>query len=249
MDIAIMNHELRSHYLQTINGMIIPSFYGDNGDIINWIIMRNILPMEIEVSLTYPTDISVISHSKSVLTTLTITLENAEFNFFNEFKAIGNIPCLTSLDYGKINNFYQLSSFVIKNPQLQRLSLTVDNPLGLPETLKIQNFPSLRELDLSLNSWLKDRYVNDLVKGKLNLLSLNISYTSITRIQSIRSILEGFPNLCFLDFSGSCVQEINDVIQLLFQRVKESLAIDDPEIQQRALECLHHTVLYYSVTL
>jgi hypothetical protein len=245
LDMAILNHSLRSHYLSTINlGMTTiekyeaPFWFEDIENQLLWIVSRNVIPLDIFYDVFHPAFLSLILNSRSKLRSLELCPSEsipAEY-----LSLIGPCPSLKKLKLFQCDDISHtsLKNFLALNPTLEKIVLFSRVRLSPDYITSIAfNCRSLKHLDLSNNIWFNDRCLTELTQGTLNLTSLNISSTDIRSDPSVHLALKSFPNLRSLLLHECSVS--SDVIKLcLRQVVLPALTSDDPEIQSLGLDSL-----------
>jgi hypothetical protein len=237
LDLAIVNHEIRDRYLLLIDGLVLPSLehisLNPVGNRLNWIVSRKILFQEIISFYFSPKIFPLISNCRAQLKSLSLD------DIPSEYLPLGSFSSLTSIEFSACTisedsfvNFFHL------NPQLQKVTLRGDH--FHPTLLAIFAFhcPNLRHLDLSTNPWVDDDCLLELVRegGNLNLLSLDVSYTSVRRDESICLVLTCFPNIRNFSFYECQVSpEMKEIC--LRQIAVPALMSDDSETLLMGLVC------------
>jgi hypothetical protein len=210
LDEAILNHELRSLYLQSLHGMTIEEFIcSDETTVMDifWLLEKQIRLSQIHLTKYYEGILLLIFQSRLTLTSLTISFSPSfPSGFLSDLARIGNFPSLMSFtsDNWPQSSAYEFISFCSTNPQLEDLDfyMVVTDMMAISIfSIFIIEFPHLRILNLSQNKWFNDECVEILTKAAPKLESLDVSSTQIQSLQSIKSILDTFPSLTYLSIS------------------------------------------------
>jgi hypothetical protein len=238
IDLAIVNYNFRSHYLSVVNRMVIPSF--DNFCSFYWIMARNILSQAIDFNNEENEPqhaLALILNSRAHLQTLSLTGVNDVF-----FHGLGTFPVLTTL---KVSLRYDwegkdMIQFWTLNPQLNFIDLSYSYIESIGELIPclISKCPSLRHLSFMFDdAWFDDDCVVELTQGSLDLLSLDISGTSVRLDQSIKRILKSFPNLQKIVPNHLVSNEMQELC--LRQVAFTALLSNDPKIQDSGFDSLY----------
>jgi hypothetical protein len=239
MDMAIINHSLRPHYLSAVDGMLISSFR-EFYFLGNWIMSRNLKPRKItceyETMQPIGNPIPLLLNSRERLEILSLH-EIPD----NDFRQFGSFPALTDITFwGLESPLVTLVNFLSLNPQLKKISLHFTRGFNVEYvTSLISKCPNLKHLDLSHNKGFNDACAVKLVEGGLDLYSLRIDGTSVRQRESLDLILNSFPNLHYFTFSECGFStEIREFI--LRQIAIPALLSDDPEIQSMGFYSVDH---------
>jgi hypothetical protein len=253
MDMAIVNHNLRSHLLFTLNEWLIPSFEENEYD---WIMLRNIKPKHFRQHHCHVCEDHYCddrrcysqSHIDIVPFLLKVSdhLESLSLDGISksDFRKLGAFPELTSFSLSLLRSSVStksLTRFFGLSPKLKRLDLNFSfyNYNVTLLTALISNCPNLRHLNLANNMWFNDHCVAKLTRSNLDLFLLNIDYTAVTQDESLQLILNAFPNLQHLSF-GNCEGISLEMTEICVKQVAiRSLLSDDPDIQNLGFSCLH----------
>jgi hypothetical protein len=238
MDMAILNHSLRPHYLSAVNKMLMPSF---EEYFFDWIILRNIIPQEVKYSYSFcheSINLSKLLHLSRVHLKTLILSDIAD----DCFRELGPFPALISFNLSCVQtpvSANSLMNFWSHHPQLQKLSLSFTQGFNSKLIVSlVSKCPNLKQLSLSYNQWFNDECVMKLVQGGLNLLSLNIRHSSVRLKKSLELILASFPNLhSFSIYDCNFSLETREFY--MRQVAIPSLLSDDPEIQSMGLNCIY----------
>lgn len=258
LDNAITNHDLRPIFLSLVNGMNILKYSsGGNPDAppwhplrpeepIEWILLRNLIPLEI-VLFSFPPLIPVlIDRASSHLRALQFWY--GTFYPMPSFRQIGHCPSLRTFLICGCKDITQegLVRFLSLNPQLENFSLLPEECNITPHFITSLTQTSVRLKHLSLEGcfWCNDDVVPLLLSGKFDLRSLDLSCTSVHEDRSYRSILRAFPNLHRISLTQ--VQVSLETISLCLNQVMvPSITSSDPERQRMGLKSLVDLCMNY----
>lgn len=230
-DTAITDSSLRSLYLATLSSLVISryqyqSLHSSTKNPLSWIVKRQIIVNEIYSDSFHPILLHVILNSKQKLTSLeiksSIPLEYLEL--------IPYCPLLTKVGFAKCSDIplRVFARFFALHPSLTTLRISqTTNSSALLKLISIisANCPNLINLDFTSSS-VDHQCIEELVKGKLDLLSLNLQETRISD-RSIPIILDSFPNLQTFCIHG-CQISVNQVNLCCQRFIFPSLTSDDP---------------------
>jgi hypothetical protein len=244
LDNAILNHRLRSFYLQAIDGMTIKTLpYLERSKCVAWMLNKNILPTRLrfpEFDHLYP---ALIDRSRLALQSLSIRHQDSKINSL--FRFLGHFPSLTELDVKLIysNQTFHFVHFLSLNPQLKQLSvpsLSTPSPEFIHGILQI--CPNLTNLSVSRIGWFGDDCVPLLLQAGLSKLeNLDLSLTSVRKHDSIVRLLETFPLLKSLEICF-CPVSMNTKIYFLNEYALPRLRSGDPELQKIGLDGFHQVM-------
>jgi hypothetical protein len=244
LDNAILNHRLRSFYLQAIDGMTIKTLpYLERSKCVAWMLNKNILPTRLrfpEFDHLYP---ALIDRSRLALQSLSIRHQDSKINSL--FRFLGHFPSLTELDVKLIysNQTFHFVHFLSLNPQLKQLSvpsLSTPSPEFIHGILQI--CPNLTNLSVSRIGWFGDDCVTLLLQAGLSKLeNLDLSLTSVRKHDSIVRLLETFPLLKSLEICF-CPVSMNTKIYFLNEYALPRLRSGDPELQKIGLDGFHQVM-------
>jgi hypothetical protein len=251
MDMAILNHRLRPHYLSGVNGMVVSTFR--EFQMLDWIISRNVIPQEVRYTLhscyTQTSLCQLLHHSRTRLKTLSLGgISDPYFQELSSFPALTSFrlscfdaPTLNSLGLGYVRipiTPESIVNFCVLHPQLQEFSLNFADGFTSEFIVSlVSKCPNLKKLCMSYNKWFDDECVTKLVQGNLDLLSLDLSSTSVRQKESIELILNSFPNLHSFTFR-ECGFSLETNEFCLRQVAIPSLLDNDPKIQSMGLNCI-----------
>jgi hypothetical protein len=207
---AILNHELRSLYLQSLHGMTIKEYRPYRSYCSNliqdtyWLLKKNLRILKINVTEHQDGILFLIYRSRLNLTSLSIDFSRFPSVFPSELARIGQFPSLTSISFiswpkNSASDFVSLCS---KNPQIQSLRI---NRSDFSRDIFSRFFPcgdNLIELDVSRCVWFTDECVQSLIVAAPKLQSLQATDTKIQSLQSIQSILNSYPSLKYLSLES-----------------------------------------------
>jgi hypothetical protein len=259
MEMALLNHILRPHFLSALDRMIIPSLKDLN--FLSWVMSRNIIPQEFcqhddddqeeieDASNILPRGYCP-SHDNSepkipfiaFLLKIRNHLKSLSLDDLSEasFGALGAFPALTkvTLNTPRRLSAKTLVNFWSLNPQLQEFSMSFAKNFGSDLISALVHVcPNLKHLSLSHNHWFNDDCVVKLAQSNLNLLSLDVGNTSVQSDESIHLILNSFPNLHNLSFYECEISKEMGELSLR-QIAIPSLLSDDLDIQMMGFACL-----------
>jgi hypothetical protein len=213
LDEAILNHELRSLYLQSLHGMtieefshVIPSPQSNRKAIVNiyWLLNKNIRPLNIRISDYLEGILFLIFQSRFTLTTLSIDFKHSfPIKFTSDLARIGHFPSLTSLviDDWPETSASDFVTFCSKNTQLQSLHIRSTDFSSEILSSFLPFCESLLKLEISYNQRFNDECIEALVTATPKLQWLSVAETPIQSLQSIKSILDSFSSLRYFDLT------------------------------------------------
>lgn len=223
LDLAILNHEMRSQYLLALSGMIVKDLeILFTTRLLQWLLQRKMLVRHIHKP--FPGDLMqrLICSSQQTLQSLTISSPKLLPSLLIHF------PNLTSFNLSNCQKIHQESfqQFLLLNPKIERLALSNVSRLSLSTIGNLQN---LSDLDLSSNQWITNEALWSLCEGCLTLLAVNIRDTGIDSEDSIESFLSAHPNLHYFGFDSFMFETLSPLI--LRSVILNSLSSDCPKRQ------------------
>jgi Leucine-rich repeat (LRR) protein len=206
LDNAILNHELRSLYLQTLNGMTLEEYHHNQRSCLTtidvyWMLMKNIRFLKISMEDYSEGTVFLIFNSRHTLTSLSLCFDSSHPNrISSDLARIGHFPSLVSLTIrSRVSptHAFPIESFCSKNPQLETLEIKRIHISSEIFSKTLQFCHNLTNLDVSNNQWFNDECVEMLIRNLPKLQCLDVRDTSIESLQSIKSILDSFPSLTY----------------------------------------------------
>jgi hypothetical protein len=244
MDMAIVNHSLRPQFLDTLNGMLIPSFEDNEFE---WMMLRNIIPQTFHQH--HCDDHHCLAQSHIDIVPFLLKVRNhLEFLTLDgisksDFRKLGAFPELKIFGLSLLGSPISLKSLVRffgLNPQIEQITLNYSlfNYNSTLITSLAPKWPNLKYLNLSNNLWFNDYCVAKLAQSNLNLLSLDIGSTDVQQDGSLLLILNAFPNLQHLSFE-ECEDISREMREFCLRNVAiRSLRSHDLEVQVVGFEDL-----------
>lgn len=231
---AILNHNLRSHYLRSIHGMEIEYADISTNEIIKFIQQRGIQLQKIEITHLCADKLPLIAQINTKLKYLSLFCNTKQLG------DLGLCPLLRqlSISYACID-IKQLLKFLRTNSQLS--SVHIDTQSIIPPQLLLNSFQyctNLQHLDLSSCRWIDDSFIQLFIANPvLQLKSIFLQYTSIRSDEIIQSLLRAYPQLQGI----TCPKHISKDLEreILTAIIIPSLQCDERERLLIALKCLH----------
>ena len=222
LDLAILNHEMRSQYLLALSGMIVKDLeILFTTKLLQWLLQRKMLVKNI--NKPFPGDLMqrLICRSQQTLQSLTISSKLLP-------SLLLHFPNLSFFNLSNSRKIHQESfqQFLLLNPKIERLNLSNVSRLSLST---LENLQNLSDLDLSSNQWITNETLQSLCETCLPLLAVNIRDTGIDNEDCIESFLSTHPNLHYFGFDSFKFQTLPP---LIFRSViLNSLSSDCPKRQ------------------
>lgn len=242
VDSAVLNHETRDTLLKILDNMIIPEYISlDTGcrkkDCLDWLLLRNIRPLEITVKLFHPLMLHLIINSRFHLKLLDLRTEILD-EYLRQIRPCPNLEkvVLWSCEI----TAERFSLFLKQHQHLKSLSLDVEFTLSFASAIA-NNCPNLTSLDVSYCDGFNDAYVLIIAQGCRKLMDLDISGTEVTS-DSVQIIFDILPNLRSISLSACDVS--NDLMRRCLRQVAlPSLTSADPETQVHGLCCISENIV------
>jgi hypothetical protein len=263
LDNAILNHSLRSLYLQALDGMttssylvhpVSPGFCFDHGPSFGfrpkeplqlkdamktgWIVNRNIHPLNISL---YECNHENYFHLVEISRHVVQSLHFSECQGVETIFRLGNFPALKKLHVYMCCQQSDILQFLALNPQLEDLKFCMKSfSLDLFSEISV-SCPKLTHLDISWNEWCTDECISHIIRGFPNLRHLAISSKRVRQHDSIVSILSSYPLLRSLDIHN-CDLSANTRLYYLNEFAFPCATSDDQELQEIGLKSYDLTI-------
>jgi hypothetical protein len=232
LDLAILNHEIRSQYLLALSGMIIKdSEIVFTTKQIQWLLQRQMLIKEVKNSFPGEPIQMLICRSHHILKSLTIATSEQFHSLLINFPNLDSLN-LSNCEKIKREDFKQ---FIRLNPTIKKLNLPNVTGLSQSTLAVLGDLPNLRCLDLSSNKWITDKTLDSLSQRCLSLLLVNLRETEIDNPDSIEEFLSTHPNLHFLGYDSYRFSE-NLNLLILNSVILNSISSDCPKRQLLGLQ-------------
>jgi hypothetical protein len=233
MDKAFLeNQELLSHWNSSLEGTTISEIFGPGEEKYDWVESHKILNTKLVIR-------DVGNLERLFTPTLTeLTLDRSD----GDLSEIARCPSLTTVSFQNCTEL-TLISFLMRQPQLESLDIKIlfdEDPVEDILLCIANSCPNLNTVHLEYNEWVTDESILSLIQGKgcPKLKYLDIGDTEIEDPETIRLLINSFPNLSYLCF-WELLDAPDDIITLFLRNVIfRSILSDDRESQSNAIQCL-----------
>lgn len=231
LDQAVLNVTLRSLFLTSLHKISLDQI-DQTDSIIEWILSRGIVVREIYCQGN-SWETQLIQNSKSHCHTLIIDDSDIDLEF------IGVCPALKKLSMLQFDEDFltRFQNFLSINPTIKEIEIGQRHrgfEIDIASSLCCCS--NLRSLQLQDLPWVDDEFVSQLLKGSLDLYSLDLWLTGITSA-SIPLLLDAFPNLCFFFF---CQCDVTDdwIQHALWQVIPRAFQGTSSECHYLGIDCI-----------
>jgi hypothetical protein len=239
-DNSMTNHVLRPLYLNSIKGMVLTEIKNGEGCqeteelYYDWMVSRDVYAKSLNLFCFFGDEEKIIDRCRPFLESFFIYSDEIDYNHLGHPPPfhVGFLPKLDCITLGLQSvTDGDLETMLELNPQIKTLDLYCMYMLTEKSLSTIAvHCPHLRQLRLERNKFVTDESINKLLQGRLNLVSLDISCTSVAKHESIVKILSAFPNLKHISGNFS-IQPIKTSMMMLKEINLPSLMANDREIQ------------------
>jgi hypothetical protein len=240
LDNAILNHSLRSRYLESLSGLrmnhfqIQQDFFQPSDSFskgVDWMINRNVHSLEISIQNCplHENYSQLIERSRPLIRSISF---QGSRELIHSIFLQGTFPLLRTLciPFCSVCPIHFVV-FLLTNPQLESLDIAgMENSSVDILPIISEICPHLTSLNLSQIPWVTDECIPQLVKGFPKLCNLNIDCARITQPSSIVTLLNSFPLLKSLSIS-SWRLPLDAIKYYILEYADPRLDSDDLELQ------------------
>jgi hypothetical protein len=202
---------------------------------LDWLLARKVIPCEIHLGSFHPLMLVLFFNSKSHLKLLSLNAVIPDA-YFREIGSCPSLIDLRLLEWSDGHSLPVMDRFFQSNPQLQKVGIQYAFDPQIITSL-IKHCPNVTHLDLFESEiGLTDKLMLELSQSHMNLTYLNLDVSQLSD-QSIRVILDSFPNLHYLSITDPDISPEMDAL-IIKRVIVPSLKNADAAIQLMGLQSL-----------